>query len=342
MRPTHIYRIWFERQLPPQYAHLLENVAVAVGAANITPEAPMSGLAGAEAVIASARIRYDGAFLDQYPGVRVISRTGAGLNNVSLPEATARRVAVCYAPDAPTLSTAEHAISLMLAAAKHLKRCAHDLRQGGKRDFFNEYQGVEVNGRCLGLIGLGRIGARVAQMALALGMTVIGYDPWAPAKRGADLGIQLVPTVEAVLQGADFVSLHVPLTAETANMINAERIGLMKPGAYLINTARGGLVDEAALLAALESGHLHGAGLDVFAEEPPNPASPLLSRDDVIATPHIAGATLASKARLWQAAINQALQVLRGERPPNLANPEVWPLSAEGETEKEMRPAAVG
>jgi D-3-phosphoglycerate dehydrogenase len=129
-----------------------------------------------------------------------------------------------------------------------------------------------------------------------------------------------------VLQSADIISLHAPLTDETRHLINAERLAQMKPGAYLINTARGGLVDERALIEALESGHLHGAGLDVFEHEPPNPSSPLLHRDDVIATPHIAGGTAASKGRLWSVAITQALQVLRGERPSHLVNPEVWPL----------------
>src|SRR5262249_51818271 len=128
------------------------------------------------------------------------------------------------------------------------------------------------------------------------------------------------------LRSADIVSLHIPLSDETRNIINAERLATMKPGSYLVNAARGALVDQAALLAALESGHLHGAGLDVFPNEPPDPKSPLLQRDDVIATPHVAGATQASKDRLWSQAIAQVLQVLRGERPPHLANPEVWPL----------------
>lgn len=123
----------------------------------------------------------------------------------------------------------------------------------------------------------------------------------------------------------NIVSLHVALTAETRHLINAERLAAMKPGAYLINAARGGLVDEAALLDALERRHLHGAGPDVFDPEPPNPDSPLPNRDDVIAMPHIAGAANAAQSRLWHTAITQALQVLRGERPPHLVNPEVWP-----------------
>jgi D-3-phosphoglycerate dehydrogenase len=167
----------------------------------------------------------------------------------------------------------------------------------------------------------------VAILALALEMTVIGFDPFISAERAHEIGVELVSTLEEVLSVADIVSLHVPLTPETQGIISAERLARMKPGAILINAARGGLVDEAALLGALESGHLWGAGLDVFVSEPPAADHPLLARDDVVATPHIASATNAGKDRMWQAAIIQALQVLEGERPAHLVNPEVWPIN---------------
>jgi D-3-phosphoglycerate dehydrogenase len=321
-----MYRIWCERELPSRSAHLLDGVAIAASRAGAAPDSGLSSVAGAQAVIASARVRYDGAFMDQFPTVRVIARTGIGLDNISLSDATARRVAVCYTPDAPTISTSEHAVALMLAAAKHLKRSDRELRRGGKSDFFSDYQGIELFGLQLGLVGLGRIGRRVAKIALALGMRVKAHDPAVLEEGARGLGVELAPKLEDVLRSADIVSLHLPLTDETRNILNSERLALMKPGSYLVNAARGGLVDQAALLAALESGHLHGAGLDVFPNEPPDPKSPLLQRDDVIATPHIAGATQASKDRLWSEAISQVLQVLRGERPPHLANPDVWPL----------------
>jgi D-3-phosphoglycerate dehydrogenase / 2-oxoglutarate reductase len=321
-----MYRIWCERELPSRALHLLDGVAIAVSRNGASPETELSSVAGAQAVIASSRIRYDGAFMDRFPTVRVVSRTGIGLDNVSISDATVRGVAVCNAPDAPTISTSEHTVALLLAAAKHLKRCDSELRRGGKRDYFTEYQGIELYGLELGLVGLGRIGKRVAKVALALGMRVRAHDPVVTAEQARELGVELAPSLEAVLRSADIVSLHIPLTDDTRNLLNTERLAMMKPGSYLVNAARGGLVDQAALLAALESGHLHGAGLDVFPNEPPDPKSPLLQRDDVIATPHIAGATQASKDRLWSSAITQALQVLRGERPPHLANPEVWPL----------------
>jgi D-3-phosphoglycerate dehydrogenase len=153
---------------------------------------------------------------------------------------------------------------------------------------------------------------------------VRAYDPFVPAGRAADLGVELMPDLESLLGEADVVSVHVPLMAKTRHMINAETIARMKPGAILVNTARGGLVDEAALLAALDSGQLSGAGLDVTDPEPPERDNPLLHRHEVIVTPHVASATTTGKSRIYRSAIEQALQVLRDERPPNVVNPAVW------------------
>jgi D-3-phosphoglycerate dehydrogenase len=317
------FRMWFEREPPPAYAELLRGSAVIVGS-GISEATADGSIAATEAIIASARLQYDGGLMDIVPGLRVISRTGIGLDNISLDEATARGIAVCHVPDGPTISTAEHAVTLLLAVAKELQRACTALRNS-ESDFFNDYQGVELNGLCCGLVGLGQIGQRVAVSARALGMDVVAYDPYVDPEVAASLAVELAPDLERLLARADAVSLHVPLTPETNRIIDARRLALMKPGAILVNTARGGLIDEPALLEALESGHLRGAGLDVFDPEPPQPDNPLLRRSDVVATPHIAGATGASKDRLWRTAIAQALQVLRGERPSSLANPEVWP-----------------
>lgn len=320
-----MFRMWSERAIPPAFLPLLDGVAVAAGSAMATPEAPLSALPGADAIIAAAIVRYDGALMDQVPTLRVISRSGIGLDNVVIPDATARGIAVCYAPDAPTISTAEHTITLLLAVAKDLKHMDRLARSGETTDFFGLSRSVEVQGLQLGVVGLGRIGGRVATLARGLGMNVVGFDPLVPPRRAADLGIALVPALDTLLRASDVVTLHVPLSAETHHLIDAARLAQMKPGAILINAARGGLVDEAALLDALDRGHLHGAGLDVFEQEPPRPDNPLLHRDDVVATPHVASSTAAGKDRLWRTAIVQALQVLRGERPPHLVNPEVWP-----------------
>jgi phosphoglycerate dehydrogenase-like enzyme len=213
----------------------------------------------------------------------------------------------------------------MLSVAKRVEGSQTALRSGG-RDFFGSHDGREVSGKALGLLGVGRIGTNVARMARALSMTVIAYDPFVDATDVAQAGIQMVDSLDQLLADADVVSLHLPLTSETEQLMNAGHIAQMKPGAILINTARGGLVDHDALLAALGSGRLFGAGLDVTDPEPLPPDHPLLHRDDVVVTPHVAAATAAGKARLYESAVTQALQVLRGEYPNHLVNPDVWPV----------------
>lgn len=310
--------------MPDVYAPMLEGFAVAIGPTSADSDQPLAGLPDAQAIIAGSRVRYDGALIDQAPGLRVIARSGIGIDNLSLPDATARGVAVCNAPDGPTISTAEHAITLLMAATKFLKRNENSLRDGQKHDFFGENQGLELAGQQLGLVGMGRIGSRVARAARAMDMNVVVYDPYISVERCAELGVTLAPTLEALLSTSDVVSLHLPATPETRHLINARSLARMKPGAFLINTARGALIDEAALVQALDSGRVAGVGLDVFDPEPPDLDNPLLHRDNVLATPHVASATRTGKDRLWRTAIAQAIQVLRSERPPHLLNPEVW------------------
>ncbi len=321
-----MYRIWCERPLPPTFAPLLEGVATATWAPTTDSAAVMESLQGAQAIIASSRIRYDAQFFDQLPSLRVISRTGIGVDNITLADATARGIAVCNTPDVPSIATAEHAILLMLALLKDLSHWQGVLRLPERKDFFSAYNGMQAEGLQLGVVGLGRIGSRVARVARALEMRVVGFDPFCPPERPVELGIEFASSLEDLLATSDVVTLHLPATPETYHLLNAERFAQMKPGSYLVNTARGTLVDEDALINALETGHLRGAGLDVLNLEPPSPDHPLLHRQDVIVTPHIGGATVATKERLWREAINQALQVLRGERPPNLVNAEVWQL----------------
>jgi D-3-phosphoglycerate dehydrogenase len=319
-------KIWFERPVPVEHLPLLQGRVNLLGAAGPSGSDPLATLPQAEAIIAASRIRYNADFFAQAPRLRAICRTGIGYDNISLDDATACGVAVCNVPDGPTVSTAEHAVALLLAVAKNLKPAGEALRNGVRGDFFSMFTGVELDGLTLGLVGLGRIGTRVARAALGLGMKVLAFDPCLDRDRARALGVERAASLDLLLSQADVVSLHLPLTSETRLLINAGRIAQMKPGAILINSARGGLVDEQALLAALEAGHLRGAGLDVFETEPPPADHPLLSRPDVVATPHIAAATTASKIRLWEGAIRQALAVLDGERPPHLLNPQVWPL----------------
>ena len=317
------FTVWFERRPPQVYSQLLDGIGSTVGPTSPDLPDPFAGVGGADAIIASSRLRYDGAMMDRAPRLRVIARTGIGLDNISLDDATARNIAVCNVPDGPTTSTAEHTCALLFAVAKRLKVSERAVTEA-RKDYFNDYDGIELNGLTLGLVGLGQIGSRVALFARALGMNVAGFDPWVAAEAFSSLEVERKESLAALLEEADVVSLHAPLTAETQHLIDAERLAQMKHGAILINTARGGLVDEHALLEALEEGRLSGAGLDVFDPEPPDVTNKLLGRDDVVATPHVASATGASKDRLWRSAIAQALQVLRGERPQHLVNAAVW------------------
>jgi len=212
----------------------------------------------------------------------------------------------------------------MISITKNIRKAEQALRARGKQDFFGNHVGLELYQTQLGLVGLARIGGHVAGIALAFGMTVVAYDPYVSAEQADSLGVALTPSLSDLLAASDVVSLHLPLNDEPRHLINAERIAQMKSGAILINTSRGGLVKEAALLEALETGHLFGAGLDLTDPEPAPPDNPSLHRNDVIVTPHVASATQAGKDRLYEIAITQVLPYLRGERPANLVNPEVW------------------
>ncbi len=318
-------RIWSERPVPEPYRHLTGDVELVWRGPQDTGMAGLlRSLAGAQAAIASAYVRYDGQLFDQLPELLVVSRTGIGVDGVALDEATERGVVVCNTPDVPSIATAEFAVALMLFALKRLGRCTLQLIREERPDFFSMHDAVELAGKQLGLVGLGRIGGRVARIALAFEMRVAVYDPFISQARADELGVQRVDSLEQLLGMADVVSLHLPSTAATRGLINARTLAQMKQGALLVNTARGTLVDEDAMLAALERGQPGGLATDVFAQEPPPHDHPLLLHPNVIATPHVAGATVESKAQLWPLAISQALQVMQGERPPHVVNAGVW------------------
>ena len=318
-----MYRIWSERVIPAEYAPLFEGLAELIGPAKVATADPDATLPEAHAVVAGGG-QYNGPFMDRAPGLLVVSRRGVGYDNVDVPAATARDIAVCITPDAPTISTAEHALALIMAVAKRLKSAARELHRESRGDLYQIHNGLELHQSRLGLVGFGRIGRHVARVALALGMRVAAFDPHVSPDIVSATGVEPVATLEELLRQADVVSLHLPLSPETRHLIRAETLAQMKPGAILINASRGGLVDEAALLPALESGHLAGAGLDVTDPEPPPLDNPLLHRDDVIITPHIGSATTAGKRRILGGAVLHAVQVLRGEQPAGLVNPEVW------------------
>ncbi len=314
------FKLWFDEIILPSCVPLLDGCAVALG-----PSAELAGIDEADAFICSGDVIYDGARMDKAPKLKVVARLGAGYDNIDVPAATARNIVVLYAPQAPTVSTAEHAITLMMATAKRLNVVENALRARNWRGYLRRnLKGLELDGCTLGLVGMGRIGSRVAKVGQALGMRVIVHDPFLSQARATEAGVSLMPALDALLQQADVVSLHLPATPQTRNLMNAERFAQMKAGAILINTARGALVDEEALVDALKSGRLAGAGLDVFQQEPIPDDHPLLQFENVVLSPHIASRTGAGHHRIWETTIVQALQALRGERPPFLLNPEIW------------------
>jgi len=317
--------VWFERPVLPDLVEVVEASCTVLGPG--TPTDRFAGIETAVAAIAGAA-PYDGAVMDRAPALRVIARTGIGVDAVDIAAATVRGIAVCNTPDGPTISTAEHALTLILAVAKKVKAAEASLTTGTSSGYFARHEGIELAGKVLGLVGCGRIARRVGVMAEAIGMRVTTFDPYCDPT-AIPPGFASVPTLDGLLRDADVVSVHVPLSDASRGMFEADRFAAMKRGAIFINTARGGLVDQDALLAALDSGHLVGAGLDVTTPEPLPPDHPLVGRDDVVVTPHIASATADGKLRILEAAFAQAMAVTRGERPANLVNPEVWDRVAE-------------
>ncbi len=321
MSLSNLTHLWVEvRPFSDLAALLPDHVTVSHWAS--PDDDPVESALPAQAILASSRIQYDGDFLDRLPNLRIIARTGIGYDNVDLDAATQRNVVVTNAPDGPTQSTAEHTVTLLLAVAKRLKEADANLAQGnwGPR---SDLTSTEVAGKTLGLIGLGRIGRKVAQMCSAgLGMRVIAHDPFVSDEQARELGVALCE-LDSLLAQSDFVSVHVPSTPETYHLMNAERIAHMKDGAHLLNLARGPLVDPAALLDAVDSGKLAGAGLDVFEPEPPPADSPLRRHPRILVTPHTAAITADSRVRLERMAVERVLQLFRGERPQDVVNPAV-------------------
>jgi phosphoglycerate dehydrogenase-like enzyme len=214
---------------------------------------------------------------------------------------------------------------MLLALAKRLQPSGAVMRAGRTATKL-ELQGTEVRGRTLGVVGFGRIGRRVGEIsALGLGMRVVVHDPFAAEALGACQWAEAAESFDHLLATSDFVTLHTSLTADTRHLIGRRELGLMRAGAYLINVSRGPVVDEAALIDALQGGHLAGAGLDVFDPEPPDVTNPLLTMPDVIVTPHVASNTDAGIARMSESVVDQIDQLFRGEHPSFLLDPAVWP-----------------
>ena len=247
----------------------------------------LPALADVDAVLIRSATKMDAEAVAAAKQLKVIARAGVGLDNVDVPAATQAGVMVVNAPTSNIVSAAELAIGLLLAAARHISP-AHAALRGGewKR---SRYTGVELFEKTVGIVGLGRIGVLVAQRLSAFGVTLIAYDPYVQPGRAAQIGVRLVG-LDELLRESDFISVHLPKTPETVGLIGDEQFSLTKPTAVIVNAARGGIVDEAALARALADGRIGAAGLDVFAKEPCTD-SPLFGLDNVVATPHLGAST---------------------------------------------------
>jgi len=291
------------------------------------PQSPERTLAGEIAdthAIAVRGAKIDRDLLAQVGNLIIIAKHGVGYDNIDVAAATQKQIVVINTPEANAESVAQHNLSLMLSLSK--KICALDraLRQGkfGRRE---DYLGVELKDKKLGVIGLGRIGSELASKCrAAFNMDIIAYDPYVSGEKADRLGYAGVEKLDDLLRDSDYVVICVPLTGETANLIGARELGLMKPGAFLINSSRGGIVDEAALYDSLVKGKIAGAALDVFSQEPPPPDHPLLSLDNFIATPHVGGVTAEAMRRMAITLAEEILRVFRGERPKYPVNPGLY------------------
>ncbi len=260
--------------------------------------------------------------------LELVTVTGAGYDRIDLETATERGIPVVNNTGVGSIPVAEHAIGMMIGLAKDFRRSDRMVRDqawGARAHYFTDAMGIELDGLTLGIVGLGNIGSLTAKKCIAaFNMTVLAYDPYLTAEYMATLGVTKVEQLQDMLPQCDFLTVHAPHTQETHHMIGREELRLMKPTAYLINCARGPLVDTAALVEALQGGVIAGAGIDVYEPEPMPADHPFFSLDNALLSPHIAGISTATIRKLAIGAAEQTIQVLQGERPPRLVNPEVW------------------
>jgi D-3-phosphoglycerate dehydrogenase len=290
---------------------ILKKSAVVNNRPDIAGDDLLKALPDTDAIIVRGRTKVTADVLAAAPKVKVVGRAGVGVDNIDLKAAQARNVVVVNAPQSTTLAVAEHAMALLLSRARQIPLADSGLRRG--EWLKKKLEGFELSGKTLGVIGMGRIGAAVAARAAAFGMACIGYDPLIAAEEIGKRGAKACD-LDTLLAQSDIITIHVPLTAETRGLMNADRLAKMKKGAYLVCTARGNIIDEAALLAALDSGQIGGAALDVFAQEPVVD-SPLVKHPKVVCTPHIAAQTAEAQERAARDIAEEILTVLRGEKP---------------------------
>ena len=303
-------------QLSPAAVALLESESEVRYADGADRGTLLPALAEVDALIVRSATKVDAEALARAPKLRVVARAGVGLDNVDVEAATKAGVMVVNAPTSNIVSAAEHAVALLLATARHIPQAATSLKAGEwKRAKFT---GVELHDKVAGILGLGRIGMLVAQRLSAFGMRVVAYDPYVPTARAAQIGVRML-SLDELLAEADFITVHLPRNAETLGLIGDRELHRVKPDVRIVNAARGGIVDEHALAAALKEGRVAGAGIDVYRSEPCTD-SPLFAFDAVVATPHLGASTHEAQEKAGTQVARSVKLALAGEFVPDAVN----------------------
>lgn len=283
-------------------------------------------LVGDAEVIMVVYAKISSNIINEAKKLKGIVRYGVGVDNIDITSATSRGVIVCNVPDYAVETVADFTMALMLAVARRIPLADKAMRMrswGVWTSPPKTYRGVDLSNKTLGVIGLGKIGRAVVRRAAGFNMKIIGYDPYIKERDVESLGVKLV-TLDELLSVSDFITIHSPLTTETKHLIGEKEMKKMKKSAYLINTARGAIIDTVALTKALKEGWIAGAALDVYPKEPPAEDDPILDLENVIVTPHIAWYTEEALLRLEMEAVENAIKITRGERPKNVVNPQVF------------------
>ncbi|REL29168.1 phosphoglycerate dehydrogenase [Rhodohalobacter sp. SW132] len=286
----------------------LRKQAAVFEAFNETDPLKITGNESVQAIITRGKGRVDRVLIEKYPDLKVVARCGVGLDNIDVDEATTRNIKVVNAPGSNSDTMAEHTLALMLMLVRNTWKTVSEVKQNNW-EFRNQYSGDEIHGKTLGILGTGNIGSRVARLAKAFGMNVIFWNEF-PAQTRSDSY-----SLEEVLKRSDIISIHLPLLEETRNLLGEKELGMMKPGSFLINTARGAVIDQDALLKALNQGKIAGFAADVLAVEPPGKNCPLLTHPKTVITPHTGSLTDTTYRNMCLQTVENVLAILSGKEP---------------------------
>jgi len=311
-----VKKVLLSKPIDPAGMKVLEGKVEPVILSDFNVEIIKKMVADVEGIVLRTNIKVTREIIEAAPHLKIISRTGAGVDNVDVSAATEKGILVCSTPGVNSISVAEQALALMLSVAKQLKTMDKAVHKGNWKIRYSS-KTVDIEGKTLGLIGIGHIGSLLAQKCrLAFNMKVIAYDPYVEQIEG----VKLCSSLDQVFSQSDVISIHVPYTEETHHLVDARLLGLMKPDSCIINTSRGPIVDEKALIEVLEKGLIAGAGLDVFEKEPPSQENPLLKLDNVITTPHSSALSRECVMKVAMTAARAVVDYLEGRQPKYIYN----------------------